>query len=509
MNSQEIFKERIILNEETVDGMTYIGKTPNILKVEECIRKLINPKYHNNAMSTKELLNSPLRQKICRLLEKEFGFAMIELTFHNTIDNPVHFYQTASELYNPTPIPPEKEGDSVTFPPFKKRLDDVLKTQVSGYTVPYKGIIKEFITDEPSILNHKNKFYDYSHRHICFISLKTAYFDGTLTAEEVTYILLHEIGHNFDISISTYFADVMGSILFSYNSIKDATVLLKQQNQAPPPLINMILNTVVYNYTTKLISPLCVYAKSVFYQFMYQHTLVSYIMELARRVMHTYCELMHLLWPLRLKKVWKEKFVNVIKLMELVKTDYTPFGLLDAIWNAVGQSFMFNSERFADSFATMYGYGPAGITLMEKWEDNAYLDIEGIGKKNTPLFMREYIQIGSLLKTIPCFLLDEHPEDQTRMKMMLEDTKMLAQNKQFSPRARKAIQRDYENAKEAYDHYLRMDKKDRKVISARLSRLFKETYFAGKMDFRSYLFTCTAIQSGVINETRKGKKSNA
>ena len=156
----------------------------------------------------------------------------------------------------------------------------------------------------------------------------------------------------------------------------------------------------------------------------------------------------------------------------------------------------FNSERFSDSFATIYGYGPELISALNKFEP----DISGMVQTGDNYVMDTLSCIGTQSLSLLHMIIDPHPENQTRCKMILEDTKRLSENPNFDPKIRKILKADYEKAKKCYDAFSKQDKTKTKNVALIFSRSLKEKYFGGKIDFRSLIFRASAIEGEAINK---------
>jgi hypothetical protein len=109
---------------------------------------------------------------------------------------------------------------------------------------------------------------------------------------------------------------------------------------------------------------------------------------------------------------------------------------------------------------------------------------------------------GSIAPTIMGLLLDPHPDAQTRARMALDDLKKLAENPMLPKHIRASVKKDYENSKEAYALFCQVEPDSRDAIALRFSRNFKENMLSGKMDFRTYFYTTSAIQEGIRSGRR-------
>ena len=165
-------------------------------------------------------------------------------------------------------------------------------------------------------------------------------------------------------------------------------------------------------------------------------------------------------------------------------------GIQDPAQKIVGAFTGFSGEKFADSFATAYGYGAETISLQHK------LDTYRI-QTNKGFIIDTWSWSGTLAPTILCMLFDCHPEAQSRAKMALEDMRELANSKDLSPQMRKNVKADLERCEKAYKLFLNVSPEEKDAIALRWSRNTKEFIFGGKMDLRSFLYSTSAVQCGM------------
>ena len=93
--------------------------------------------------------------------------------------------------------------------------------------------------------------------------------------------------------------------------------------------------------------------------------------------------------------------------------------------------------------------------------------------------------------SILLMLIDPHPENQTRARMVLDAMKKCSEDRQNPPGLRKAITQNYVECKKAYDKFLQVEKDDEDGQVTRVVRGIKNKYLGGKMDLRAYLLALT------------------
>ena len=462
MSLNEALTNTVILNEFTTkSGLTYIGKTKNLLKAEKIIHDhLININTNkNDEQKIPKFVKSHLKD-LEQCFKDEFGFKL----FHLNIFTPYYF-----NMNKAVPI------SMITR---------------NAFTFPPNFIMRDISNKTPTPLFKKDKFYDYGHTHLCSITITYDWFYGDFTAGEIMATILHEIGHNFDVALSTYIATVIN------------TVDIVQLFRSGKANIFELVTTLFPNWTSGSLFR--------FIANWYNQSGAGIILDTFSRFYNLLEDLSSIAVIGRLK--------DIVTVFQAVRPK-----------TVVANNLMFNAERFADSFATMYGYGPESVSMQDKFERRRALqgnlstvvnrlsfskkgkaetekDFKSIDKSHIWTFMKNWTYCGTALLNTMTMLLDPHPETQTRCKMILEDCKKLSESKDFPPEIRALMKKDYEAAKKRYDTYMGLDKDDQQSFAAKMIKAFKEKVFGGKMDLRTYIFRCTAIQSGALNPTTNKKK---
>lgn len=387
----------------------YVGKTQNIMKIENLFGQMIKKYGSNNIIDKSFMTLNDCKEKkeIEILIQKEFGFHSV-----NIVIRP--------------------------------------RATVNAYTCSMSALMRYTTTEMPTAFTaHGQKWYDVGHSYDYFMCMYNEDFNGDLTAGELTAMTLHEIGHNFDVSTSFYVADVM-------------------------------------------LHAMC-FASGAFLTPFFKHIIGKLYTQL--------CALLERITPAMI-------LYNVyLTIMDIVSLVMGPFGSLTYIGQMaadIAQNPLmipqalpgFGKEKFADSFAAAYGYSAETISLMDKLDRLNQTTDKG-------RFIDTWTWSGTVAPTILYMLIDPHPEYQTRARMVLDDMKELSESKDLPPNMRANAKKEYERAKKAYDLFLQVDKDKNNGAVLRLSRNFKETYLTGKLDFRSYLFSCSALQVSEVSRRRK------
>ena len=376
----------------------YVGKTKTLMEIEKTFAKMIQ-NYGPRSMMEKnyhDLEDCPEKKDVQDLICREFGF------------------NSATLVIQPMAL-------------------------IGAGTQPMSYFLRDFTQGMPTALTlHGERYYDVAHRYDFVGYMYTELFDGRFTAGEITALLLNLIGHNFDITIMTYFADFIfwGFCLMTGNIFR--------------PLLRNYIDKIIWKVENLLL----------------RITPITILMNLSIELGKLFSMITGPLGLGRLARIINE-------------TPVFPYQMLAGV----------GADKFADSFAAAYGYGPELISALDK-EDRYFLTT------NRGVLADTWTWMGDACATIVFMFINPHAENQTRARMMLDDMKKLSESKDVPPHVKKVALKDYQLCKKAYDDFLQVEKSDRDAICLRLSRNFKEEALAGKASFFSYFFSCSAIQTG-------------
>lgn len=388
----------------------YVGRTKNVAEIERLFG-IMQKKYPTRDIfekARKDLEDCPEKRMIEKLICKEFGFRSASL------------------------------GVSTL-------------RMLNSITCPRSALVRDATTGMPKGLTlHGEKWYDTQHQYDFFCIMFTENFH-VLTPGEMTALLLHEIGHCFDMCTMTYVADVFQWICCIATG------------------------------------PISIFTK-------YFNTPIA-------RFMYKFIDLLESITPL---SILSQAYLTLNDILVMITGPFSSIqtigsmlagAVVNPITTATKIAAGVGQEKFADSFATAYGYGPELIHLMDK------LDTRYITRDKT--FVADtWTWAGSIAPTIMGLLLDPHPDAQTRARIALDDLKKLAENPMLPKNIRASVKKDYENAKEAYALFCQVEPDTRDSIALRFSRNFKENMLSGKMDLRTYFYTTSAIQEGIRSANR-------
>lgn len=389
----------------------YVGKTKELQEIEKLLNQMIK-KYTADSIvnaSKSELNKCAEKRQIEALLKKEFGFAKAELL-----------------------IMPQVIADAGT--------------------IPASILLRDAAADMPTSLTaHGEKYYDESHNYDFFMMLTTEMFSGTYTGGELTAIILHEVGHNFDVSLMSY----IGDVLYWATCISHADIF--------SPTVGHIIAKYLTKFVNAVLSltPVSILANTGLT-----------LLKLVAQVSGPFGSLAYIGMMLKDKAPSVRTIINI----------FTGF----------------SGERFADSFVTAYGYGQELISAIDK------IDTQ-FQQRKKGFFIDTWTWSGTIAPTILNMVIDPHPEAQTRARLVLDDMKKLSENPDLPKNIKAAVKADYDRCKKGYDAFLQVEPDQRDSIAQRFTRQSKEAILAGKCDLRSYLFNCSAVQAGVsvVNHSKK------
>ena len=240
--------------------------------------------------------------------------------------------------------------------------------------------------------------------------LNEAFTDG-----EITAIMLHEIGHNFTTSAIDYNGN-----------------------------LNVLNNVLVGLYTFgvyTVASTNVVKRASI--------NLNNYMAKTFRRLAEVYNSFKSVIGT------WSYIIAEYLKFGEFVNGITMPFSTMvttiaSNVWSITMRYALFptrfltgyDDERFADSFATMYGYGPEMQTALEKLHDRKY-SVYAMDKfiSESPL-IANYIDLFKLPVLFIIYAFDEHPELPARMKNACTQIEYDLKNHHFGPGMKARIKHD-------------------------------------------------------------------
>lgn len=282
-----------------------------------------------------------------------------------------------------------------------------------------------------------------------------------LEPDEFVGVILHEVGHNFDIMQASFCADYFAWLFWIHDNI-----------------VERVLDVVKLFHINTI-------------QVVSSFTIWSYLSKLG---------------IIRLFNTINTLFIEAQKIVGLASN---PFKVgADMIIGTVGgatpakiaagiyfSTMGYAKEDWADSFASVYGYGPAMISAMDKMDYliKEYKFFRG-NDSAVARALNEACYVHSTLKFLTLMLFDPHQETQTRVRKILDDLEKTAKDKNMPKETRKLILRDVEVARKNYAKFVKgTDINGRETICKGFLRGLIESGLDGKIDFRTYLFRVNAM----------------
>jgi hypothetical protein len=330
-----------------------------------------------------------------------------------------------------------------------RQVSIIVKNNITlnAYTVPGSMLVKTSVNKFPNMPTaHGKKYFDESHSYFCLIVLNASMF-AELEPDECTAFILHEVGHNFDHTLTYWLFDLY---------VWACTL--------PSGPLSVILNV----YRTEVRAAVDNVLKLLDY--------IPILPILSNYGTETIRKFGMLLGPLGA--------VTNISLIIMNAIDNPTAAILGGT--------RVHQEVFADSYVNSMGYGDAMIRALNKVDKRDYIT-------NVNPALELWTGAGSAATAILCMFMDPHPENQSRAKHILNDMKELANNKDIPANVRKAIKDDYARQKKAYDDFLEVDKDERNARCTRFARKFKESVFGGRCDFRLVLLKLLGGTSAMHN----------
>lgn len=401
----------LTLLESAMDPVSegYIGKTQNILKIEQCFKSMLD-KYGTTSLRNRayhDLDRSQEKREIEDLLKKEFGF------------------KSANIIIRPVAVK-------------------------ASLTYTSSMLIRDWSCEMPTGLTaHGEKYYDFDHNYNYYQMMTTEYFDNVLTPDELTAILLRSVGYNFDICTMSY----IGDLLFWLLCLSPAGIIYQFWRQEINMFIQRVLNMI------DGLTPL--------------RMLANYGLNAAKLISMA-------LGPIG----------GIPTALQIILRAGA-----DPVNTVINMLTGFGRERFADSFVAAYGYGSSLISAIDK------LDRWNVTTRKGGI-IDTWTWAGTVAPTVLLMFIDPAPENQSRARLLLDDMRELATSPDLPPNIRRSVQADYERCNKAYEAFLQVEPEKRNGMVLRLSRNFKE-HMGGRVDFRTYLYRCSAIQEGVWRGRRR------
>lgn len=370
----------------------YFGKTSELQNIEKILNDF-RRKYMDKYLTNVHCNNDKDLLKFNRLMEDYFGFGCFTLHIINTL------------------IP-----DAFTLP-IDMRFDII---NTNKYLLADKNGFKF------------NKEADYA----CIVNISSGIiFNSAYTVEECMAIILHEVGHNFYAALNKNHG-ILSNLYTVVWTLQQIVDIIKPELI---PILNMLKSIKIGNLAKEAISQTNIFQKIIgklSAQLRYNRNFLI----LAYDWIETYkCAANTIFGAIAgIADMATLGIVSVLSAFFSITTKIkTPLSSIFLL--AVGYS----SEKLADNFVTMYGYGPALGTSLNKLES---METKSTSKlidayRKIPLISNLYA-INTGIGDIILNIFDEHPNTLIRTKDQLDMLEREAQKIDLDPKMKKVILED-------------------------------------------------------------------
>lgn len=291
----------------------------------------------------------------------------------------------------------------------------------------------------------KNGFYDKDHNMVVFIQMDNALVtEAHLTGAEMTAVVVHEIGHNFDF---TPFA------------------LIKTWIDA----INVILDGIT---TGKINKAAMTLLKSAVVRSDVGRRIYMEIMNLSDTIGKIIPPLGTVMYYLQLVKGSVEKVLNMI-LTPVAAVMFLPRALMFMSLNYIRNFFLRKSETYADSLAAAYGYGPEQVSALDKMSFGI-LTLNNAPRGIFTIFdnmVMAHQEIMTLAR-------GGHGSTQQRALRMIDSLKREIENPALDAATKKECRAELARLEDMYDKITNMNEDDRMILT-NIVRGIMDQWYAG------------------------------
>ena len=430
----------------------YQGKNSILLECEKILGSLIKDMKAN---PLKDYTNDPRSLKLCDLIKKQFKFGEVYLIWNR------------SSGMKPT----------------------ICTAMSVSVLFRNKGDIKKSFS--------KTGGYIDNHENICVINASSTVVNQIeLSAEEYMAILLHEIGHNFDYTMYFKLNLIQKIAMMAVkNLIKKIQVVdidtgdVTIKNGFNPDGIIPTITSIIPN--TKPGKRLFACSHMLVEQILDKLPFLKNIADRLRKIGDA------------LYKGIEIIFAPLTMLAVPVEVLLSPFYHLKSFTER-------KTEQFADSFATLYGYGVPLHTSLSKLETINLLkfgeeelhSMTGISKIITDLAAANRYLTGA-------FLDGTHGTVDVRLRSNIISLKNSLKAESYPPKLKKEIENEIKELESLYNAYLGLDDSKQKTITI-MCRSFIYRVFGGKTDYIAQIFPdsfagVTETADDAINDIREMK----
>lgn len=426
-------------NQQQSVNEVYFGKTPELQKIENQL-DLFRNKYmgryvfNTNVNSDKDLL------KFDRMMEDFFGLGCFTIYIVN-----------------------EPIANAFTMP-----ID---------YRFDHTRPINDIVADKRGFKFKKDKDYSL----MCCI-YSGIIFNPDFTTEEVMACILHEVGHNFNSSINKSNGILVNNYIITMNIIE--LIVLFTTGQISLDLITN--NHSFRNFVDRTEKKMREDGSAL----INIYDILKQIQAICNSLM---IELDNIL------KVFSLGLATpIIAVLNGISGLYNlPQTVVNLIMRLFSLKQGYRNEETADNFATMYGYGPATISLQSKLDGREANSASKVMKliDNKVPFIAALIHCTEFPVILTLTVLDEHPDGIYRCKDQLELLKREVNKEDIDPKMKNIILSDIKECEKQLN--LLLEKRSliedpyqaRKAYYRLLNNMnptIKTAYASGKNKFDEY-----------------------
>lgn len=401
IDSSKLLARRIELDEAvrlTALQEAFVGKEP-VSKIQKAMDKIVT---YLETTPNGRINDTPLDRDLEKAIKDVFGFGYVDV-----------FWSDAPSLIG------------------------------GPYTIPNATIFH--INESKSFTYGKNSrgFYDKDHELHCVIHInRDVIVNAHLTSAELTAVLLHEIGHNFDYSPYKMLLAMISVLQLLYGNI-----------------------AVLSNWAISELAPL----SSLYPRLRNLDAVIADVLPPFRYFTRFLYAIGSGATKFTLAALSPLNFITNI-----------PIALINSPFTYIANIFTRKGERFADSFAAMYGYGPEIASGLDKIIGEA-MGMNDI-TYNIPVLKTLY-DLSLLNQEIVTFALGGHESNQRRMINMMNMLKKDLEDPNISPSMKKEIRREIDRSQKTYEQMLNLNGEQRDTLTHAFRRVV-DGWFSGK----PYLF---------------------